>query len=670
MAEAGLVLIKSNADLDREESARVQEQLEAEERQREQVESSLAGHIRKFWEVAQRHKEPVELRMLENLRQIAGQYSDSKAEQIRKQGLPLIYMQITSVKCRAAKSWIRDVLMPAGDRPWTLRPTRIPDLDPQVKFSLMQRVQQDAMQFMQATGEQITPDRMREIYEELYDKVKDQISDEADQKCERMADVIEDQLSEGGWDRHFDDVLSDVVDYPAGILKAPVLRRKKRLKWLPEQGGVAVVEEIIPEPERVDPFAFYPAPGIVDPDEGDCIEIHEYTADEIHDLIGLPGYDEERIRAVLRDHTLHGLSNWTRESLRSAKNRARGQYNGHTSEEQTIEALEYWGSVQGSKLLEWGKSEVEIPDPDAMYDIMAVLIGSHVICVRLNPDPLGRKPYAKACFEEIPGAFWGRGVPDLIKDCQDVCNAAARSLVANMGISSGPQVAVNTPSLSPGETVQQMFPWKIWQLDYTKTGGNSRPPIEFFQPNANTDALLKVYKEFSSMADEYSGIPAYSYGVGSSVGGAGKTASGLSMLMNAASKAIKNVIKHIDAGVIAPTIEKFYVHNMLWHEDQSIKGDAQVVARGSLSLVAKEQNQMRLQELLAQTANPIDMQILGIEGRAELLRKSLQGVDIASDAIPSEEDLRRRLKVQAAQEQQAAEQQMIAQGGPPPEGPQ
>lgn len=655
MREAGLIVTKSNADLDREEAAQVQAQLEADARQREQVESSLAGHIRRFWEVAQRHKEPVELRMLENLRQIAGQYSESKAQKIKAQGLPLIYMQITSVKCRAAKSWIRDVLMPAGDRPWSMRPTRVPDLSPEIRQSLAQRVEYDAMQFMEVTGEQITPDRMRQVFEEIQTKVKQQIEQDAELKCERMSDEIEDQLSEGGWDRHFDDVLSDVVDFPAGILKAPVLRRRKKLSWDAESGQVQVMEHISPEVERVDPFSFYPAPGVVEPDDGDCIEVHEYSADQIHDLIGLPGYDEQKIRAVLQDHTLHGLSNWTRESMRSAKNRARGQYNGHTDEEKNIEALEFWGSVQGSQLLEWGKSPEEITDPDAMYDIMAVLIGRHVICVRMNPDPLGRKPYNKACFEEIPGAFWGKGVPDLIKDCQDVCNAAARALVANMGISSGPQVAVNTPSLPPGASIETLYPWKIWQLDYTKTGGNSRPPIEFFQPNSNTQALMAVFKEFSSLADEYSGIPAYSYGVGNAVGGAGRTASGLSMLMNAASKAIKNVIKHIDGGVIQPTIEKFYVYNMLWHEDQSIKGDAQVVARGALSLVAKEQNQMRLQELLAQTANPMDMQIMGLNGRAEILRRVLQGVDIGADeVVPSDEDLKRQMMMQQQMPPQAA----------------
>jgi hypothetical protein len=217
---------------------------------------------------------------------------------------------------------------------------------------------------------------------------------------------------------------------------------------------------------------------------------------------------------------------------------------------------------------------------------------------------------------------------------------------------------VNTQSLPVGESIEQMYPWKIWQLDFSKTQ-SSRPPIEFFQPNANTSELMAVYKEFSALADEYSGIPAYSYGVGESVGGAGRTASGLSMLMNAASKAIKNVVKHIDSGVIAPTIERYYVFNMLWHPDPTIKGDAQIVARGALSLVAKEQNQMRLQEILAQTANPLDMQIIGIEGRAEILRKALHGVDVGSDFIPSKEELMARLETQQQAQQQAA----MLQGG-------
>lgn len=656
MQSEGLMIVKSNSELQAEENYALEAQREAEERVRAQVISSLSTHIKKFWEIAYRHKEPIETQMLESVRQISGQYSDAKAEEITNSGLPLIYMQITSVKCRAAKSWIRDVLMPAGDKPWSLKQTKIPSLPPQMRFQMMQEIQRQAAQAMQATGQQIGQQQIQDAMKSMEGQIKERLNNQGEERITGMTEVIEDQLSEGGWDKAFNEVLSDIVDFPAGIMKGPVLRRKKQLKWSQEDGNLTVDETIHPEVERVDPFSFYPAPGITDPNDGDCIEIHDYAPSDIFNLIGLPGYDEDKIRAVMQDHEHSGLTNWTRETLRSARYKARGHDSGGSGDEKTIEAMEYWGAVQGSDLLAWGKTAEEVPDPDAMYDIMAVMIGNHVICVRLNPDPLGNNPYSKACFEEIPGSFWGQGVPDLIRDCQSICNAAARSLVANMGISSGPQVAINTASLLAGEEIEQMHPWKIWQLDFSKGGQGSRPPIEFFQPNSNTNELMAVFKEYSSLADEYSGIPAYSYGVGTSVGGAGKTASGLSMLMNAASKSIKNVVKHIDSGIISPTIYRYYVHNMLWHEDQEIKGDAQVIARGALSLVAKEQNQMRIQELLAQTGNPIDMSIIGIEGRAELLRKTMQGVDVSSDFIPSDEDLAQKQKMLAEQPQEGPQQ--------------
>lgn len=650
--QQGLVLVKSPSQLAGEENAAIEERNRAEDLQRQQVTTSLAAHVRRFWEVARRHKEPIEKQMIDSVRQLAGVYSDSKLAELSEQGLPAIYMQLTSVKSRAAKSWIRDVLMPAGDKPWMLEPTQEPSIGDDIRAQIMQRVQHDAMQFMQATGQQITQQQLKEAAKKMEELAKEMVKQEADERIGKMSSRIEDQLQEGKWKRSFNDVISDVVDFPAGIMKGPVARYKKRLKWK-NGSGLSVEREVVHECERVNPFHFYPAPGAVEPDDGDCIEVHEYTPAKIEELKGLPGYDSAAIDRVLNEHSLVGLSNWSRDSLKSELYRARSHKTTSSNDEGTIESLEFWGSVKGSMLIDWGMRNGRI-EPNKFYDVMCELIGRHVICVRLNPNPLGGKPYSKSCFEEIPGSFWGKGVPDLIRDCQDVCNAAARALVANMGISSGPQVAINTGSLPAGTDIEQMYPWKIWQLDFTKVGQSSRPPIEFFQPNANTDALMKVFKEYSSLADEYSGIPAYSYGVGQSVGGAGKTAAGLSMLMNAASKAIKNVVEHIDTGVIEPTIYRYYVFNMLWDKDDSIKGDAQVIARGALSLVAKEQNQMRLQEVLNQTANPVDMQIIGADGRAELLRKTFQGLDVAPDFIPSKEELQARIASAQNSQQQGA----------------
>lgn len=589
--------------------------------------------------------------MIENLRQLEGRYSAEKETEIANQGLPLIYMRITAVKCRAAKSWIRDVLMPAGDKPWTLEPTPVPSLPDELTQQVQQRVLSDAMQFMQATGEQITPEMMYAKEREIVDKLRQVIEQEAVYKTERMGELIEDQLLEGGWHTEFDNVISDVVDFPAGIIKAPVIRKKKEIHW---QGSEAqVVESFSPRVERVDPFNFYPLPNVVDVNDGDVIEYHEWTSDDLYNLIGAPSFKEEKIRAALNDYA-HGFSEFGRDTLRSERSRTRGEHS-VLSDEDRIGAIEFWGSIKGSLLQEWG---IDIEDEDKPYDVMAILVGRHVICVRLNPDPLGRKPYGKACFESIAGSFWGKGVPDLIKDCNDICNAAARALVANMGIASGPQVFVDVNSIPPNQDITSMYPWKIWQLDASKTGSSARPPIDFYQPNTLTNDLLRVFEQFSRLADEYSGIPSYTYGGQEHQAGAASTASGLTMLMNAASKAIKAVVKNIDKGIIAPSIEKIYAFNMLYSTDDSIKGDSQVVARGAMQLVAREQTQMRLQELLQQTINPVDMQIIGVDGRAKLWKHALDGLNLSGDKIiPDEEELKQRLMQQQAEQQMMMEQQ-------------
>lgn len=655
--QAGLILVKSNAQMVAEEEKAALDAIERDKRRSEQLESNLSAYVRRKWEIAKRHKQPVEQRMLANLRQIEGRYSSEKEAEITSQGLPLIYMGITAVKCRAAKSWIRDVLMPAGDKPWTLEPTPVPSLDDQLTQEIQQRVFSDAVAYMQATGEMITPEMMYAKERQVVDKLRQTIEQEAVFKTERMSELIEDQLLEGGWHIEFDNAISDVVDFPAGILKAPVIRKKKDIHW---QGAEAqVVETFAPKVERVDPFNIYPLPGVVNPDDGDMIEYHEWTKDDIYNLIGVSGFDEEKIRAALNDYE-RGFTESGRDFLRSERSRSRGE-SSTVFEDETIGGIEFWGSIKGSMLADWGMDAIE--DEDKPYDATVILIGRYVVCARLNPDPLGRKPYNKACFESMPNSFWGKGVPDLIKDCSDICNAAARALVANMGISSGPQVFVDVNSIPPNQDLSTMYPWKIWQLDFSKTGSTSRPPIDFFQPNALTGELLKVFEHFSRLADEYSGIPSYTYGGQEHQAGAASTASGLSMLMNAASKAIKAVVKNIDKGIISPSIEKIYVFNMLFAKDENVKGDAQVVARGALQLIAREQTQMRLQELLQSTSNPIDMQIFGMDGRAKLWKHAISGLNIGGDQIiPTDEELAARL--------QQAQQQMLQQGGGNVDAPQ
>lgn len=628
----GMVMAASPQELVDDEQEQIRQQDEAAKK--DQIVTAISAEIRRKWDVAYRHKDTVQNRILRNLRQRNGEYDPDKLALLKEQGAPEIYMMLTAVKCRAAKSWIRDALMQVGDRPFTINATPVSDLPPGMMEQLHQRVMLEASNVM-AMGGHFEPGALQHIEEGLAEKLRSLIQEKADLAAERLEKMVEDKLAEGRWNEEFEQFISDVVDFPAGILKGPVKRIRERLTWT-DQAATVVAEEI-DEVERVDPLDFFPAPGISSLEDGYCFQRHRFTRTDLYAMIGVEGYNEDAIRDVLREYENGGLTDWETESVDAQRADANDE-NTNRYEDERIVALEYWGCIQGKKLQEHGVDGIE--DTDRDYPVAAIMVGRHLIQVLLNPDPLGRKPYDMASFENVPGSVWGRGVPDLIRDCQDICNAAARATVVNMGLASGPQVAIDVGSIPPGEDITTMYPWKIWQLNFKN--GETRFPIQFFQPNPMVEALMRVYDHFSKQADEHSGIPSYTYG-GADVGGAGRTATGLSMLMNSASKAIKNVIAHIDTA-IAKIVRRFADDILMYETAPELMGDVQVVARGAISLIAKEQAQVRRIEFLAQTNNPVDMQIMGLDGRAEVLREVAKSLDMQTDRIvPDRQELLRQL---------------------------
>lgn len=365
---------------------------------------------------------------------------------------------------------------------------------------------------------------------------------------------------------------------------------------------------------------------------------------------GAPGYNSEAIAHVLNHYGHGGLREWIWND--EERDNLAGRFSS-AADNELIDSLEFSGRLSGQQLIDWGMTG-EI-DPLEEYPVSVMVVHDYVIRALLNPDPAGKPDYHKACWSNVPGNFAGIALPESLADCQDTCNAAARALINNMGMSSGPQVWVETDRLAAGEDISVMHPWKIWQTT-TGAGAGSGNGIGFFQPASNANELIQIYERFSRYADDISGLPAYAYG-SDTAAGAGKTASGLSMLMNAASKTIKHVVRNVDIFVIEPIVEKFYNFVMLTGEDESIKGDAVAHARGSEALIHKESATMRQQELLAMTANPIDMQIIGLDGRREQLREVFKSGDIPVDRIiPTKEEMQQRVEemARAQQEQQMA----------------
>lgn len=667
MASAlGLIRVVPNSELVRAEQQEAARQAAYENNQRPLLQG-LAKHVMDCWEAARDAKNGVLPRMLRAQRARLGEYDAQKLAAIREFGGSEEYARISANKCRIVEAWLRDIFIGQTEKPWTLNPTPKPDFPPDVEQQVREGLSEEIAAIYAQTGALPDPSLVRSRLAAELEAFEERLRDEARKATQRMERKMEDQMIEGGFTQALGEFIADLVVYQAAVLKGPVLRRRKTLTWKNgDSGAVApeVTDAIVPEFERVDPFRAYPAPGVTNPQQGFFIEHATFTYSDLYDLIGTPGFNEEAIRAVLAEVGNGGLVNWLGFVTDGDSERLDTTSRELRQRVFNVDCLEFHGPVKGRDLLDWGIDADEIDDPDAAYESCVWLIGNWVIKAQINYDPLGLRPYYMTSYECLPGEVWGMGIPDVLDDVQGVVNAGVRSLVNNMGMASGPQVEVNVDRLDPEEDPNTMYPWKRWRTNDSQFGQNG-PAIQFFQPQSNVQELLAVIEKFYQLADDFSLVPRYMAG-SDRVAGAGRTASGLSMLMDAANKGLKGVVSNIDV-VIKQLLEKLYAHNMMYDPDQSLKGDAKVVARGAVSLMQLESLQLRRNEFLNVTANPFDMQIVGLEGRAEVLRETAKGLEMDTGrVVPTREQLQAKQAMQMQQQpapaQQAQPQQLSASG--------
>jgi hypothetical protein len=627
--------------------------------------TALAGHIRHAWGNNKLAKQRIDLKLLACLRARRGVYGAADIAASSTSGMNLVWADLTETKCRAASAWIREIVLPVGEQPWGVDPTPIPELPRKLQESIVQKAIMQAQGAMQqaaeAGGGVMTKDEFRDLAVQIGDKLRDEaeeaVTKEAAKRAKRMERQIADRLAQGDYEKAMDAFVEDFVTYPAALLKGPIYKRHKTLTW-----GAGWKPMVADNPaqswERVSPFDVYPSPNSSTPQHGDFIERIRFQRAELHDLKGLPGYKDDQIDGALLDYSNGHLEGWLWTEAERQRLEQESLYM-WISPPGVIDALSYWGSVPGWKLMSWGITgeDGKLLEETREYECNVLLCGRYVLYAALNTSPLGTRPYRKACYDEMPGAFWGRSIPDLCMTSQKMCNGIASALADNIAMASGPMLWVHADRLADGEDTMSVFPWRVFQLKSDASQGVN-PGIGTFNITMNADILMATYEKWEIRADDATGIPRYTYG-NERAGGSADTATGLSMLMNNAAKGLRRAIGNVDLNVISPTIYDTFINEMIYNKDQSIKGDNIIVPRGAAAILIKESaQQRRLQFLTLTTGNPILAQLLGPKYIMNIVRDVATAMELPEDSVPGPEEVEQKAQADAKAAEDAQKQQM------------
>jgi hypothetical protein len=594
--------------------------------------SRLSDHVHAVFTRNAKDFKPIRREMIASLQRCRGEYPAAKLQDIKNFGGSEAFVRVGEAKARAAVGWIKEIY--TVDSPFSFEPTPIPELPDETLQGTIAETRREAetieIQLAQS-GAVIDPEELASLVNDYYyerlDVARKELKKTAKERCSRAQQAVRDQNAEGGWDEAFKDFLYYFVRVHYSVIKGPVLTKKKKNVWAPgPEGGVefTVKEELGNEVYCASPFNILPTKGSRTVNDGDIVEIHELTRQAISNLIGVPGYNDDKVRQVLAEYDAKKLKGkwFTLEDEEQVKEVEKEKRKSKISETGSIEtkirALEFYGTIAGSMLLEWAGDKAEelgLAEVQASseYQVNCWKIGDHIIKAVINPDSLGRKPYHISSWAKNPAWLVGEGMIEFSAVVEDAINAVVRALLNNIGIASGPMVEEDKDRI-PEDT--PVYPWKKFRST-THQMKNNIPAVNFYQPQMHAQELISVYTFLSRVLDEMT-VPAYAQGASQS-GVTTGTASVATQLFAMAARSIKAVVANIDDDIIVSYHKMAYDFTMKFSDDESVKGDANVIAKGVKRLQEKEEQAQRKVEYLQAVSNPVLMEILGAENMGALL---------------------------------------------------
>jgi len=524
-----------------------------------------------------------------------------------------VFIKITKTKVLAAYGQILDVLFAEGNLPITIEPTEKPLNVPEeihvdandpildelanvdvIGFagdeegllpgeSLKERIQRI---LSKAFGKDV---KTQEGFSKRASAVNRNVAEEAAKNMERL---IHDQLSENGIGAQIRRTIFEQVLLGTGVLKGPFLDTKEYPRWTGE-GAYDPILQDIPGLTHTSVWNIYPDGNASMIEDAEfVIERHLLTKSQVRTLANLPHFRKTAIDDLLEfdpNFVPQGWEHFLQESDTTLLNTNR------------YEILEYWGTLDKEFVETELGDTIEIPPELEDFEELQVNVwvsGNHILRLVLNPFIPRRIPYLRVPYEDDPYNFFGIGLAENMEDSQMLMNGFVRLAVDNAVLSNSIMLEVDETNLVPGQDMS-IYTGKIWR----RQGG---PPGQAIFSTSFTNTApqsMQIYQQFRQLADEETGIPSFSHGQ-TGVTGIGRTASGISMLMGAASVAIKTVIRNVDDFLITPLGNAMFAFNMQFNRRPEIMGDLAVKTKGTSGLLQKELKVSKLLQFIQITSGP------------------------------------------------------------------
>ena len=629
--------------------------------------SPMAGIVTRLEEDARQRvmqRRIVEDRWIVDMQQYEG--IDDRITQQETLGRSDAVVNITRAKCNTFESKLFDMLFPTDDRNWGIAPTPVPELDRRI------REDGEAAERMIAEANVAEDDDEAEMLRGQADPIAQEIAEleavrqRARQQADMMADEIADNLVESDYAIECRHVIHDATVAGTGFLKGPMpLSERVRKNWLRDDKGTW---RMAWEDGAGDRFAFQHASfWNVFPDNGarrfqnveSWMERHLMRRRDLRAFARLEGVDTDAVRRLLEEGPSDLLPEYMREIDYAISEEQQA-----LSHENVYAVWEYRGPL----------------DIDEMETLIAAMMqgeeGSETASVEVDPL-IGMEAVVWFCqgellkfgvshmtpetslynvfqIEKSDSRLWGVGIPYLMRTQASIVNDAWRQMMDNAAFGAFPIIELDTAVIQPmGPGEYRISPGDV--LERTASAG-AAPGLIFHEIPIHQQHYAAIIEMAMQFTDQETNISVLASG---EQGAASRTAGGMALLMNSVNVVFRRVVKNFDDGITSAAITKAYHFLMEFGENDEIKGDYTVEARGSSVLLVRE---VQAQNLLLLASQLSVHPLLGNHFRLrELLKKLLQSMMISADDVlkTTQEIEAEEAEAAAAQENQPPDPEMV-----------